>query len=79
LTAETGYYYSVTAENADGATLSRYDGTFTTGSAGVEEVATDTPSVVGYYNAQGIKAAEPWPGLNIVVYSDGTTRKTLHR
>ena len=47
--------------------------------SGVEDAVIETPEVAGYYNAQGIKAAEPWPGLNIVVYSDGTTRKQLHR
>jgi len=49
--------------------------------AGVEDIvgAVDEQHAVGYYNTQGIKAAEPWPGLNIVVYSDGSTRKMLGR
>lgn len=81
LAAETEYYYSITAVDAAGATLSQYNGTFATGSAGVDDV-TVTPAdavVVGYYNLQGARSDEPWPGLNIAVYSDGTTRKILNR
>lgn len=79
LAAETEYYYSVTAVDAAGATLSQYNGSFTTGSAGVEDVSAVLPEVVGYYNLQGVRADEPWPGLNIAVYSDGSTRKILNR
>lgn len=44
---------------------------------GVDDVMTDAAAgeIVGYYNLQGIRSDEPWEGLNIVVYSDGTRRK----
>lgn len=73
------YYYSITAVNADGETLSRYDGSFTTGITGVEDVVIETFEVIGYYNLQGVRSDEPWPGLNIVVYSDGSTRKMVYK
>lgn len=45
--------------------------------AGIEDVVVDEAKaiVVGYYNMQGVMSAEPWKGLNIVVYSDGSHRK----
>ena len=44
---------------------------------GIDDVITDAAArdVVGYYNLQGIRSDEPWEGINIVVYSDGTRRK----
>ena len=80
LSKETQYYYSVNARGVNGVLLSRYDGSFTTGTAGIWDVAADSVavSVVGYYNAQGARSATPWRGLNIVVYSDGTTRKLIN-
>lgn len=50
--------------------------------AGVDDVAVDDingNSIVGYYNAQGIRADGPWPGLNIAVYSDGSKRKVIYK
>lgn len=38
----------------------------------VDEVNAE---VVGYYNMHGVMSAEPWSGVNIVVYSDGSRRK----
>lgn len=35
--------------------------------------------VVAYYNLQGIASDSPRKGMNIVVYSDGTTRKLMVR
>ncbi len=80
LSKETEYYYSVNAKGGNGVLLSRYDGSFTTGTAGIGDVAADAASVTvfGYYNAQGARSATPWRGLNIVVYSDGTTRKLIN-
>jgi len=55
---------------------------FTTpGDAGVDTIpaSASEPEIVGYYNLQGVRLASPAPGLNIVVYSDGSTRKVLHR
>ena len=47
---------------------------------GVEGVIADeaTGEVIGYYNLQGVFSDEPWNGLNIVVYSDGSRQKAVH-
>lgn len=51
--------------------------------AGVDDVIADEAAdgtaaeIVGYYNLQGVRSDEPWDGLNIVVYSDGTRRKMV--
>ena len=37
--------------------------------------ANGTPTIVGYYNLQGQRIAEPQKGIVIVRYSDGTSRK----
>lgn len=49
--------------------------------SGVEDVsaAPTSAEIVGYYNLQGVKADEPWDGVNIVSYSDGSTRKIMHK
>lgn len=48
---------------------------------GVDDVIVDGANreVVGYYNMQGIMSSEPWSGLNIVVYSDGSHSKIVHK
>lgn len=43
--------------------------------SGVEEVSDTAAFPVRYYNLQGVSSSEPFSGLNIVVYSDGTVRK----
>lgn len=57
--------------------------TFTTGAeAGCEEIVSDEATktnIVGYYNINGIKKDIPHQGLNIVLYSDGSTRKMFFR
>ncbi len=46
------------------------------GFSGVDDViAAGAAEVTGYYNLQGVRADEPWDGLNIVVYGDGSCRK----
>ncbi len=48
--------------------------------AGVDDSLIDTDAVpVKYYNASGIVISKPAQGLNIVVYSDGTCKKTIVR
>ena len=49
--------------------------------SGVDDVVAGEQNavVVGYYNLQGVKSDEPWDGLNIVKYSDGTSRKVMHK
>lgn len=55
--------------------------TFKTGAeVGIDNIFSDDTTnnyIIGYYNINGIKKDSPYPGLNIVVYSDGTTRKII--
>lgn len=44
-----------------------------------ELAATENVDVIGYYNMQGVKSSEPWPGINIVIYSDGSNRKIFNK
>ena len=56
--------------------------TFTTpGTGGIGQTTADAaePEIVGYYNLQGVRSDRPMPGLNIVVYSNGTTEKRIFR
>ncbi len=48
--------------------------------SGIDDVTSEDAvnEVVGYYNAQGAMSTEPWKGLNIVVYSDGSIRKIAY-
>lgn len=79
LVGEREYFYMVKANSADGQLLSQYYGTFTTGSAGVEDVVirADAPEITGYYNLQGVRSDVPWEGMNIVVYSNGATNRIV--
>ena len=79
LEAATDYYYSISAFDAQKMTLSRYDGTFTTGVAAVADILDGAAAVVGYYNLNGEWNTTPWRGVNIVVYTDGTTGKMIRR
>lgn len=52
----------------------------TNSEAGCEKIISDDENVVnivGYYNINGIKKDTPHDGLNIVIYSDGSTRKII--
>ena len=48
--------------------------------SGVEDVsASNAAEAMEYYNLQGMRSTVPWTGLNIVIYSNGTTRKMLYK
>lgn len=49
--------------------------------SGVEGVVSEVtaPEIVGYYDLSGRRYTEPRRGLNIILYSDGTTRKEYVR
>lgn len=48
--------------------------------SGIDSVTDGADAeVVAYYNLQGIASDSPRKGMNIVVYSDGTTRKLMVR
>lgn len=44
---------------------------------GVSDITSTEAVPVGYYNLQGVMSENPRQGLNIVRYSDGTTRKVF--
>lgn len=48
--------------------------------AGVDDIiaVAAAAEVTDYYNLHGVRSAEPWSGMNIVVYSDGTRRKAVY-
>lgn len=50
-----------------------------TGSVDGITVDEETPEVTGYFNLQGVRSERPFPGLNIVVYSDGKTEKRVFK
>lgn len=46
---------------------------------GVDEIlGSNNLDIIGYYNLQGIKSTEPWSGINIVIYSDGSCRRIFY-
>ena len=46
--------------------------------SGIDELPDENvPEVVCYFNTLGQRAMKPFKGINIVVYSDGTTRKVV--
>lgn len=77
---EIDYYYSVMAFDKNEKLLSQYSGAFSLSTNGLENV-TVTPSdliAIRFYNMQGICANSPWPGLNIVIFNDGSIRKITY-
>ena len=40
-----------------------------------EDSLSSDPVVIGYYNLQGVKSERPMTGFNIVVFSDGSSKK----
>lgn len=53
--------------------------TFVIDYAGVGDITVDKvePEIVGYYDINGRSYSAPQPGFNIVVYSDGSTKKLM--
>ncbi len=45
--------------------------------SGIDSVSTDDADVTGYYTIDGKAVDVPQRGINIIRYSDGTTRKIL--
>ena len=71
------YYYKVLVKSATGEILKNYIGTFEIDAAGIENIATDDAVEVSRYDIHGRLLSEPTRGINIVIYSDGTTRKEI--
>lgn len=47
--------------------------------SGIDDITTSEVTVARIYNISGVELAEPAEGLNIVVYTDGTTKKIIVR
>lgn len=77
----TTYYYRTFVETAGGKFYGEEQSFTTPELDGVEDITADGAEVeiIGYYNLQGVYSAKPFQGLNIAVYSDGTTRKMILR
>ena len=71
------YYYKVLVKSAAGEILNNYIGTFEIDAAGIENIATDNAIEIARYDIHGRLLNEPTKGINIVKYSDGTTRKEI--
>lgn len=82
LKPNTTYVYRAYVETEAGFTYGD-EMTFTTEIVtGIEEVRSDdsdteAPTVTGYYDLHGRRYNTPQPGQNIVLYSDGSTRKIM--
>ena len=72
------YYYKVMVKSKTGETLNSYIGTFEIkATMSIEDIATDKTFEVARYDIHGRLLSEPARGINIVKYSDGTTRKEI--
>lgn len=81
LKGNTTYTYRAFVETDAGYTYGE-EQTFTTESvSGIYDVEYVQPevTVVGYYDIMGRRYDKPIHGINIVVYSDGTTKKAVYR
>ncbi len=74
------YYYDVIAKSESGDTLNNYTGSFKIDISGIGSVGSDdTATEVARYDIHGCLLSAPVKGINIVKYSDGTTRKEFVR
>ena len=72
------YYYNVVAKSESGETLSNYTGTFEIDAAGISQVEADSNAVeIARYDINGRLLSVPTKGVNIVKYSDGTTKREI--
>ena len=70
------YYYDVVAKSESGEVLNSYTGSFEIEYTGVENISINNNAVeVARYDIYGRKLNEATNGVNIVKYSDGSTRK----
>ena len=77
---DTEYSFVAFVKTADGQTFYGEQQSFRTGSDpdGIEDIrATEEVTEVARYDIQGRMIGKPQKGINIIRYSDGTTRKVL--
>ena len=81
LAPETTYFYRAYAKTVKGNTYGTELSFTTEASAGIDEVYTEGENItiLGYYNLQGLRFDEPQNGLNIILYSNGMTKKLYIR
>ena len=79
LVPNTLYKYRVYAITDKGEFFSESNILETENSSGLYNVTQDKEdiSIIGYYTIQGYKLEYPQRGLNIVIYSDGSTKKMI--
>ena len=79
LEAATDYTFRVFAETESGYVYGEEQQFTTEGAASISEINNEeiNAKIVGYYNLMGVKSSKPHKGMNIVVYSDGTSRKMI--
>ncbi len=75
----TDYTFRVFVETEAGLTYGGEQSFTTEGSSAISEIGYEdvVPTVVGYYNMMGVKSDRPYKGINIVVYSDGSSKKII--
>ncbi len=77
---DTEYHFVAFVKTAGGETFYGEEQTFRTSSDpdGIEDIKTSEDAIeVARYDIQGRKIAKPQRGINIIRYSDGTTRKVM--
>lgn len=79
LEAGATYAYRAFVETESGFTYGDEQSFTTEAVDGVGYVRPADVTVTGYYTLTGVRYDSPRPGLNIVVYSDGTTKKIFVR
>lgn len=82
LNENADYTYRVFVETKAGFVFGDEMSFTTLNNSGIEDVTEFepekvAPTIVGYYNLSGTKFDEPQPGFNIVLYSDGTSKKYI--
>lgn len=79
LRPETTYIYRAFVETPAGFTYGEEQSFTTKGVSGIDNVSIDTaqPEIIAYYDINGMRHSRPCRGLNIIVYSDGSTRKLI--
>lgn len=77
----TDYCYRTFVETVSGRIYGEEQAFHTAGVASVDEVmaADSDVEIVGYYDISGRRYDEPRQGFNIVLYSDGTTKKMMFK
>ena len=79
LNPATTYSYRAFVTTQAGVTYGEEQSFTTMGEAGIGSVGVDSPErvVIGYFDLSGRRYENPQRGLNIVVYSDGSTEKVI--